>query len=82
MNLTVTIEKLKNGAKRRIYSNFEWINKLICLKKEQLLEKKQKNNLQNSKCQIEFLCQIISKLSNLGYSISTGVKFGIVHAYF
>jgi len=40
MNLTVTIEKLKNGTKRRIYSNFEWINKLICLRKGQLLEKK------------------------------------------
>jgi len=53
MNLTVTIEKLKNGAKRRIYSNFEWINKLICLKKGQLLEKKQKNNLKNSNCQMD-----------------------------
>ena len=29
-NLTVTVEKLKKGRKRRIYSNFEWINTLIC----------------------------------------------------
>ncbi len=33
-NLTVTIEKLKNGRKRRIYSNFDSINGLICLKNE------------------------------------------------
>lgn len=32
-NLTVTIENIKNACKRRIYSNFDWINKLICLKK-------------------------------------------------
>jgi len=31
-NLTVTIEKLKNSKKRRIYSNFDPINELICLK--------------------------------------------------
>jgi len=31
-NLTVTIEKLKNSRKRRIFSNFDWINELICLK--------------------------------------------------
>ena len=30
MNLTVTIEKPKNKAKRRIHSNFEPINTLIC----------------------------------------------------
>ncbi len=33
-NLTVTIEKLKNDRKRRIYSNFEPINELICLQNE------------------------------------------------
>ena len=33
-NLTVTIEKLENNRKRRIYSNFDNINKLICLKNE------------------------------------------------
>lgn len=31
-SLTVTIEKLKNNRKRTIYSNFDWINELICLK--------------------------------------------------
>lgn len=31
-NLTVTIEKLKTHKKRRIYSNFDWINQLICIK--------------------------------------------------
>ncbi len=35
-NLTVTIEKLKNLRKRRIYSNFEPINQLICLKNNTL----------------------------------------------
>lgn len=30
MNLTVTIEKPTNGRKRRIFSNFEAINRLIC----------------------------------------------------
>ena len=34
MNLTVTIENLNSSRKRRIYSNFDWINKLICLKNE------------------------------------------------
>ena len=29
-NLTVTIERLKNGRKRRIFSNFDAINTLIC----------------------------------------------------
>ncbi len=33
-NLTVTIEKLKKDRKRRIYSNFDPINELICLKNE------------------------------------------------
>ena len=33
-NLTVTIEKLKNERKRRIYSNFDPINELICIKNE------------------------------------------------
>jgi transposase len=33
-NLTVTIEKQDFSQKRRIYSNFDWINELICLKKE------------------------------------------------
>ncbi len=33
-NLTVTIEMLKKNRKRRIYSNFDPINKLICLKNE------------------------------------------------
>ena len=33
-NLTVTIEKLKNIRNRRIYSNFDPINELICLKNE------------------------------------------------
>lgn len=33
-NLTVTVEKLKNDKKRRIYSNFDPINELICLKNE------------------------------------------------
>lgn len=32
MNLTVTIEKVNLMKKRRIYSNFDWINKLICMK--------------------------------------------------
>ena len=32
LNLTVTIEKLKNNRKRGIYSNFDKINQLICLK--------------------------------------------------
>jgi transposase len=31
-NLTVTIENQKKRLKRRIYSNFDWINELICLK--------------------------------------------------
>ncbi len=31
-NLTVTVEKLKTHRKRRIYSNFDPINELICLK--------------------------------------------------
>ncbi len=31
-NLTVTIEMLKSDKKRRIYSNFDPINELICLK--------------------------------------------------
>ncbi len=31
-NLTVTVEKVKNLRKRRIYSNFDPINELICLK--------------------------------------------------
>lgn len=31
-NLTVTIEKTKSRGKRRIYSNFDWINSQICLK--------------------------------------------------
>jgi transposase len=34
MNLTVTIEKHRNGKKRRIYSNFEEINQLICCQNE------------------------------------------------
>jgi len=34
LNLTVTLEKLKNLRKRRIYSNFDWINQLIVLKKQ------------------------------------------------
>ena len=33
-NLTVTIENLKSSRKRRMYSNFDIINKLICLKNE------------------------------------------------
>lgn len=33
-NLTVTIEKLRNQRKRRIYSNFDWINQLICIKND------------------------------------------------
>jgi len=33
-NLTVTIEKLNSSRKRRIYSNFDAINELICLKNE------------------------------------------------
>ena len=33
-NLTVTVEKLKNKLKRMIYSNFDQINELICLKNE------------------------------------------------
>ncbi len=33
-NLTVTIEKLNNERKRRIYSNFDWINELICLENQ------------------------------------------------
>jgi hypothetical protein len=34
LNLTVTLEKLKNLKKRRIYSNFDLINKIILLKKQ------------------------------------------------
>ncbi len=34
MNLTVTVEKLKNLKKRKIYSNFNWINELILIKKQ------------------------------------------------
>lgn len=34
MNLTVTIEKLNFWKKRRIYSNFDPINELICLENE------------------------------------------------
>jgi len=34
MNLTVTVEKLSKGKKRRIYSNFEPINTLICCQNE------------------------------------------------
>jgi len=33
-NLTVTLEKIKNLRKRRIYSNFDWINELILLKRQ------------------------------------------------
>lgn len=33
-NLTVTVEKQKNQRKRRIYSNFDQINKLICLQNQ------------------------------------------------
>ena len=33
-NLTVTIENRKNGSKRRIYSNFDPINSLICLQNQ------------------------------------------------
>lgn len=33
-NLTVTVEKLNSSRKRRIYSNFDPINELICLKNE------------------------------------------------
>ena len=33
-NLTVTIEKLKKYKKRRIYSNFDPINELICLQNQ------------------------------------------------
>ena len=33
-NLTVTIEKLISSRKRRIYSSFDWINEIICLKNE------------------------------------------------
>ncbi len=33
-NLTVTVENLKNHRKRRIFSNFDKINELICLKNE------------------------------------------------
>lgn len=33
-NLTVTVEKLNSSRKRRIYSNFDSINELICLKNE------------------------------------------------
>ena len=29
MNLTVTVDKMKNGAKNLIYANFDWINTLI-----------------------------------------------------
>jgi len=35
-NLTVTIENIKNAYKRRIYSNFDWINELICVKKAKI----------------------------------------------
>ncbi|RLD53735.1 MAG: IS1634 family transposase [Bacteroidetes bacterium] len=31
-NLTVTIENSNSSIKRRIYSNFDWINQLICIK--------------------------------------------------
>jgi transposase len=34
MNLTVTIENTKSGSKRKIYSNFEQINTLICCKNQ------------------------------------------------
>lgn len=34
MNLTVTVEKIQNGRKRRIFSNFESINQLICCQNE------------------------------------------------
>ena len=33
-NLTVTVENRKNGEKRKIYSNFDPINQLICLKNQ------------------------------------------------
>jgi len=35
-NLTVTIEKLAKSTKRRIYSNFELINQLICCQKAEI----------------------------------------------
>ncbi len=35
-NLTVTVEMLKNHRKRRIYSNFDPINEIICLKNNAL----------------------------------------------
>ena len=34
MNLTVTVEKMSSLRKRKIYSNFDPINELICLKNE------------------------------------------------
>lgn len=34
LNLTVTLENLKNLKKRRIYSNFDPINELILLKRQ------------------------------------------------
>ena len=36
MNLTVTVEKLHNRRKRRIFSNFEAINQLICCQNEEI----------------------------------------------
>ncbi len=35
-NLTVTVEKFKSLKKRRIYSNFDTINQLICLKNQSI----------------------------------------------
>ncbi|MGP8321007.1 MAG: IS1634 family transposase, partial [Methanosarcinaceae archaeon] len=34
MNLTVTVDNMKNGAKNFIYANFDWINTLILRQKQ------------------------------------------------
>jgi len=36
MNLTVKVKNLGNLRKRRIYSNFDWINEPICVKKGEI----------------------------------------------
>ena len=34
MNLTVTVELLKEGKKRYIYANFDWINELVLVENQ------------------------------------------------
>ena len=74
-NLTVTIEKLKNIRIRRIYSNFDPINELICLQNKAITQKSSYFQLNIGNCQMEILHKIVNKLSNLGYNSWFGFCF-------